>query len=199
MDFIKAIEIISEEAVAHVNECINSDFYINTVYDGETLQDRYNEDKVTCPSQATQTLTIAIQGILNAGIRKSLKKHGFGHSEEVTGYDYIILDEEVEFKLCGSTQRSHFATGGRSSALFDKKVDLNWVIKYEFSNNRISKIGVVVVDLGKCTRTDWKAAAENTGFSSLSVAKQDIDAILQTSHGIVREARKLSQLIPTEI
>ena len=77
MQLIEAIQIISHEAVQHVNECINSDYYINTIYDGETLQHRYNEDRVTCPSQATQTLTVAIQGILNAGIRKSLKKHGF--------------------------------------------------------------------------------------------------------------------------
>lgn len=199
MQLSQAIQIISEEAVQHVNECINSDYYINTIYGGETLQDRYKEDRITCPSQATQTLTVAIQGIINAGIRKSLKKHGFGRSEEVAGYDYVILDEELEFKLCGSTKKSQFATGGRSAALYGRKVPLNWIIKYEFANNHINKIAVAIVDLSKCNRTDWKAATDNTGFSSLTIHKDDISAISTTRYGIIKPATKLAQLIPTEV
>lgn len=176
---IKAIGQASLAAVNHVNEVINDNFFIDKIYYGYTLQQQLDDDRLKDSKQATQNLTKKIEPILNSAMRRVIEENGFGKSFETKGYDYIIEDSEVEFKACGSESVNQFATGGRSSAISKVKTNLTWILKYEFENNRISKINVTLIDLSKCNKSEWKAGNKsNHGFSGLKIYSEDINAII---------------------
>ena len=178
---MEAIDVLREaslKAVNHLNEIINSDYFINTMYYGYTLQDQLDDDISKDPKQSTQNLTKKIEPLLNAAMRRVIEEGDYGQSYETTGFDYIILDEEYEFKACGSKDVNSFATGGRSSAVSGVKTDKTWILKYNFSDNKISEIGVYLVDLGKCKNSKWEAGNKtNHNFSGLKVRVSDIDAV----------------------
>lgn len=180
------LEEITKFVVAEVNRYVKDEFRIY----GKTLQ----EIKET---MNTADFTKLFQYIVNEVIESSLKQLKIdGRREEVTGYDFVILGEKIEFKLMGGADKSSFATGNKTSHFGGAKTNLVWSIKYEFSDNQISSFGMVLIDTDKAQTNVWNSSeGRKDSFSTLKLTVGEEDCILGQI-GIVKAASKFLHFLP---
>jgi hypothetical protein len=180
------LDELTKYVVAEVNRYIKDEFRIY----GKTLQ----EIKAT---MNTADFTKLFQYIVNEVIESALKDLNIdGRREEVTGYDFVILGEKIEFKLMGGADKSSFATGNKTSHFGGAKTNLVWSIKYEFSDNQISSFGMVLIDTNRAQTNVWNSSeGRKDSFSTLKLTVAEEDCIVG-SIGIVKAASKFLHFLP---
>jgi len=185
-NLFSTLDELTKYVVNEVNRYVRDEFRIY----GKTLQ----EVKQT---MNTADFTKLFQYIVNEVIEQSITKLNIdGRREEVTGYDFVILGEKIEFKLMGGADKSSFATGNKTSHFGGAKTNLVWSIKYEFSDNQISAFGMVLIDTD-CTESNvWESSeGRKDSFSSLKLTVGDEKCILGQI-GIIKAATKYLQFLP---
>ena len=143
--------------------------------------------------------TKLLANIFNPALEDSAKKLGVEYiSEETTGYDAILLEEELENKLTLGQDTSSFATGNNHSKT---KVDKVFIVKVTQVGNLFPSVFAAVVDLSLATNpaSGWtdsvtKTGKNNNGFSKLQIHKDDAAAITV----IYGKIRKTTKYIHTE-
>jgi hypothetical protein len=185
-DLFSTLDTLTKYVVAEVNRYVKEEFRIY----GKTLQ----EIKET---MNTADFTKLFQYIVNEVIESALTKLNIeGRREEVTGYDFVILGEKIEFKLMGGASPASFATGNKTSHFGGAKTNLVWSIKYEFSDNQISAFGMVLVDTDLTENNVWKSSSgRNDSFSTLQLLTSEAGCILGQI-GIVKSAQKYMHFLP---
>ena len=185
------LENLTAFVIEEVNRFIKNEF---SLY-GKTLQDLKD-------SMSTADFTKFLQYIINEVIEEGIKQLGIdGIREEVTGYDFVIDGQKIEFKLNGSDDKSSFATGNKTSHFGGAKANFVWCIKYVFTDNQISEFAMVLIDTDKTESNVWKSSSgRKDSFSTLRLGINEEECIM-SQMGIVRPADKWLQLLtlPTEI
>ena len=183
MKLINSIEKLTEYTIVETNRYIKDEFRIV----GKTLQDMKD-------TMNTADFTKLFQYIVNEIIEKGITELGIsGKREEVDGYDYIIEDNEIEFKLNGGNQLSSLATGNKTSHFGGKKSNYVWCIKYTFSNNQIDTFSMFLVDTDNTTDNVWKSSSgRKDSFSTLKLTVDEKDCVI-SQMGIIKEAQKWLQ------
>lgn len=187
----ETLKSVTQLTIQKTNEALSSDHFLNLF--GCGLSDMTADD-----DQPTQSQTKFLQYILNQKIVESMKELGVnGVSQQRTGYDYLIEDMKVEFKLMGGSAKDSFATGNKTSFYGGAKVSLVWSIKYVLTDNQISHYAAALVNTNKMEGTVWNAGAgRNDSYSTLKVEKNDILAVELLAGNLVG-AQKYLHLIPT--
>jgi hypothetical protein len=191
MTIENTLEKITQFVIKETNRYIADEFRIY----GKTLQDMKE-------SMNTADFTKLFQYIVNEVIESALTTLKIdGRREEVTGYDFIIESEKIEFKLMGGDAKSSFATGNKTSHFGGAKTNLVWTIKYVFSDNQISEFGMVLIDTDRTESNVWKSSSgRKDSFSTLELMVGEEGCIL-TQIGVVKAATKKLHFLPlpTEI
>lgn len=191
MTLTSTLETLTTYAIAEVNRYIREDF---SLY-GKSMQSLKD-------TMSTADFTKFLQYIVNEVIEEGIKQLDIdGTREEVTGYDFVINGQKIEFKLNGSDDKSSFATGNKTSHFGGAKANLVWCIKYVFTDNQISEFAMVLVDTDKTESNVWKSSSgRKDSFSTLRLNLEEEDCII-SQMGIVRPADKWLQFLPlpTEI
>jgi hypothetical protein len=191
MTIENTLKKITQFVIKETNRYIADEFRIY----GKTLQDMKE-------SMNTADFTKLFQYIVNEVIESALTTLKIdGRREEVTGYDFIIEVEKIEFKLMGGDAKSSFATGNKTSHFGGAKTNLVWTIKYVFSDNQISEFGMVLIDTNRTESNVWKSSSgRKDGFSTLELMVGEEECIL-TQIGVVKAATKKLHFLPlpTEI
>lgn len=191
MTLTSTLETLTTYTIAEVNRYIKDDF---SLY-GKSMQSLKD-------TMSTADFTKLLQYIVNEVIEEGIKQLDIdGTREEVTGYDFVINGQKIEFKLNGSDDRSSFATGNKTSHFGGAKANFVWCIKYVFTDNQISEFAMVVVDTDKTESNVWKSSSgRKDSFSTLRLNIEEEECIM-SQMGIVRPADKWLQLLPlpTEI
>jgi hypothetical protein len=184
------LETITKFVVKETNRYVADEFRIY----GKTLQQMKD-------SMNTADFTKLFQYIVNEVIEQAITTLGIdGRREEVTGYDFVVESNKIEFKLMGGDSKTSFATGNKTSHFGGAKTNLVWTIKYVFSNNQISEFGMVLIDTDRTESNVWKSSAgRKDSFSTLELLVGEEDCIL-TQIGRVKAATKKLQFLtlPTE-
>jgi len=185
-NLFSTLDELTKYVVNEVNRYVRDEFRIY----GKTLQ----EVKQT---MNTADFTKLFQYIVNEVIEQSITKLNIdGRREEVTGYDFVILGEKIEFKLMGGADKSSFATGNKTSHFGGAKTNLVWSIKYEFSDNQISAFGMVLIDTNRTKNNVWESSeGRKDSFSSLKLTVGAEKCILGQI-GIIKAATKYLQFLP---
>jgi len=143
--------------------------------------------------------TKLLANIFNPALEDAAKQLGVDYiTEETTGYDAILLQEELENKLTLGQDTSSFATGNNHSKT---KVDKVFVVKTQQVGNLFPVCFAAIVDLSLVNHPDsgWtdnvtKTGKNNNGFSKLQIHKDDAAAITV----IYGKIRKTTKYIHTE-
>ena len=180
------LDRLTEFTIKEVNRYIKDEFRIY----GKTLQDIKEQ-------MNTADFTKLFQYIVNEVIESGIEKLEIdGRREEVSGYDYVIRDTPVEFKLMGGESKASFATGNKTSHFGGAKTNIVWAIKYTFNNNQVDSFGSVVIDTDLTESNVWKSSSgRKDSFSTLKLLVNEEDCIL-SQIGIVKPAKSYLHFIP---
>ena len=180
------LENLSKWVITETNRYVKDEFRIY----GKTLQQLKD-------SMNTADFTKMFQYIVNEVIEAGIKELGIdGRREEVTGYDFVIEGQEVEFKLMGGASNSSFATGNKTSHFGGAKTNIVWTIKYTFNDNQVDSFGMVVIDTNLTESNVWKSSSgRKDSFSTLELLVGESDCIL-SQIGIIKEATKKLHFLP---
>jgi hypothetical protein len=186
MTIENTLETITQYVIKETNRYIADEFRIY----GKTLQSMKE-------SMNTADFTKLFQYIVNEVIEQAITALEIdGRREEVTGYDFVIEGEKIEFKLMGGGSKSSFATGNKTSHFGGAKTNLVWTIKYVFNDNQISEFGMVLIDTNRTNSNVWKSSSgRKDSFSKLELMVGEEDCIL-TQIGVVKAATKKLQFLP---
>ncbi len=191
MTIENTLEKITQFVIKETNRYIADEFRIY----GKTLQQLKE-------SMNTADFTKMFQYIVNEVIESAITVLEIdGRREEVTGYDFVIEGEKIEFKLMGGDTKSSFATGNKTSHFGGAKTNLVWTIKYVLSDNQISEFGMVLIDTNRTKSNVWKSSSgRKDSFSTLELMVGEEECIL-TQIGVVKAATKKLHFLPlpTEI
>jgi len=138
--------------------------------------------------------TKLLANIFNPALEDAAKNLGVDYiTEETTGYDAILLQEQLENKLTLGQDTSSFATGNNHSKT---KVDKVFVCKVQQVGNIFPRCFAAIVDLSLATNeaTGWtdsvtKTGKNNNGFSKLQIHKDDA-ACITVIYGKIRSTTK---------
>lgn len=138
--------------------------------------------------------TKLLANIFNPALEDAAKNLGVDYiTEETTGHDSLLLQEELENKLSLGQSTSSFATGNNHSKT---KVDKIFVTKVTQVGNLFPSVFAAVVDLSLATNplTGWtdsvtKTGNNNNGFSKLQIHKDDA-ACITVIYGKIRKTTK---------
>ena len=144
--------------------------------------------------ETTVDKTKLLANVFNPALQDVADNCGIDYvTEETTGYDAILLQEEIENKLTLTKTTSSFATGNNHSK---SKVDKVFVVKASQVGNIFPSVFAAVIDLSLATHpeTGWddkvtKTGKNNNGFSTLRVHNDDLHCIT-VMYGKVRKADK---------
>ena len=144
--------------------------------------------------ETTVDKTKLLANVFNPALQDVAENCGIDYvTEETTGYDAILLQEEIENKLTLGKTTSSFATGNNHSK---SKVDKVFVVKASQVGNIFPSVFAAVIDLSLATNpeTGWddkvtKTGKNNNGFSTLRVHNDDLHCIT-VIYGKVRKADK---------
>ena len=180
------LDRLTEFTIKEVNRYIKDEFRIY----GKTLQDIKEQ-------MNTADFTKLFQYIVNEVIESGIEKLEVdGRREEVSGYDYVIRDTPVEFKLMGGESKASFATGNKTSHFGGAKTNIVWSIKYTFKDNQIDSFGMVVIDTDLTESNVWKSSkGRKDSFSTLELLIGEENCIL-SQYGIVKPAQKKLHFLP---
>lgn len=183
MKLVSSIEKLTEYTIQETNRYIQDEFRIV----GKTLQEMKD-------NMNTADFTKLFQYIVNEIIEKGINDLKLsGKREEVDGYDYIIDDEKIEFKLNGGDSKSSLATGNKTSHFGGKKSNYVWCIKYTFNNNQIDTFSMFLIDTDKTENNVWKSSSgRKDSFSTLKLTVDEIDCVI-SQIGVIKEAKKWLQ------
>jgi len=187
MSLSTTLENLTSFTIKETNRYVKEEFRLY----GKTLQ------QVKDSGMETADFTKVFQYIVNEVIEEGITRLGIsGKREEVAGYDYIIEDQPIEFKLMGGSSKSSFATGNKTSHFGGAKTNLVWSIKYTFNDNQIDNFGMVLIDTNLTESNVWNASnGRKDSFSQLQLIVGEEDCIL-TQMGIVKPAQKFLQFLP---
>ena len=138
--------------------------------------------------------TKLLANVFNPALQDVADKCGVDYiTEETTGYDAILMKEELENKLTLTKSTSSFATGNNHSK---SKVDKVFVVKATQVGNIFPSVFAAIVDLSLATNpaTGWddkvsETGKNNNGFSTLRVHNDDLHCIT-VIYGKVRKTQK---------
>jgi hypothetical protein len=144
--------------------------------------------------ETTVDKTKLLANVFNPALQDVAENCGIDYvTEETTGYDAILLQEEIENKLTLGKTTSSFATGNNHSK---SKVDKVFVVKASQVGNIFPSVFAAVIDLSLATNpeTGWddtvsKTGKNNNGFSKLRVHNDDLHCIT-VMYGKVRKTKK---------
>jgi len=144
--------------------------------------------------ETTVDKTKLLANVFNPALQDVAENCGIDYvTEETTGYDAILLQEEIENKLTLGKTSSSFATGNNHSK---SKVDKVFVVKASQVGNIFPSVFAAVIDLSLATNpeTGWddtvsKTGKNNNGFSKLRVHNDDLHCIT-VMYGKVRKTKK---------
>ena len=187
MSLSTTLENLTSFTIKETNRYVREEFRLY----GKTLQ------QVKDSGMETADFTKVFQYIVNEVIEEGITRLDIsGKREEVAGYDYIIEDQPIEFKLMGGSSKSSFATGNKTSHFGGAKTNLVWSIKYTFNDNQIDNFGMVLIDTNLTESNVWNASnGRKDSFSQLQLIVGEEDCIL-TQMGIVKPAQKFLQFLP---
>lgn len=187
MSLSTTLEKLTSFTIKETNRYVKEEFRLY----GKTLQ------QVKDSGMETADFTKVFQYIVNEVIEEGITRLDIsGKREEVAGYDYIIEDQPIEFKLMGGSSKSSFATGNKTSHFGGAKTNLVWSIKYTFNDNQIDNFGMVLIDTNLTESNVWNASnGRKDSFSQLQLIVGEEDCIL-TQMGIVKPAQKFLQFLP---
>ena len=187
MSHSTTLENLTSFTIKETNRYVKEEFRLY----GKTLQ------QVKDSGMETADFTKVFQYIVNEVIEEGITRLDIsGKREEVAGYDYIIEDQPIEFKLMGGSSKSSFATGNKTSHFGGAKTNLVWSIKYTFNDNQIDNFGMVLIDTNLTESNVWNASnGRKDSFSQLQLIVGEEDCIL-TQMGIVKPAQKFLQFLP---
>ena len=187
MSLSTTLENLTSFTIKETNRYVKEEFRLY----GKTLQ------QVKDSGMETADFTKVFQYIVNEVIEEGITRLDIsGKREEVAGYDYIIEDQPIEFKLMGGSSKSSFATGNKTSHFGGAKTNLVWSIKYTFNDNQIDNVGMVLIDTNLTESNVWNASnGRKDSFSQLQLIVGEEDCIL-TQMGIVKPAQKFLQFLP---
>ncbi len=187
MSLSTTLENLTSFTIKETNRYVKEEFRLY----GKTLQ------QVKDSGMETADFTKVFQYIVNEVIEEGITRLDIsGKREEVAGYDYIIEDQPIEFKLMGGSSKSSFATGNKTSHFGGAKTNLVWSIKYTFNDNQIDNFGMVLIDTNLTESNVWNASnGRKDSFSQLQLIVGEEDCIL-TQMGIVKPAQKFLQFLP---
>ena len=187
MSLSTTLEKLTSFTIKETNRYVKEEFRLY----GKTLQ------QVKDSGMETADFTKVFQYIVNEVIEEGITRLEIsGKREEVAGYDYIIEDQPIEFKLMGGSSKSSFATGNKTSHFGGAKTNLVWSIKYTFNENQIDNFGMVLIDTNLTESNVWNASnGRKDSFSQLQLIVGEEDCIL-TQMGIVKPAQKFLQFLP---
>ncbi len=180
------LETLTKYVIKETNRYVRDEFRIY----GKTLQQIKN-------TMGTADFTKLFQYIVNEIIEAGIVELGIdGRREEVTGYDFVIDGQQVEFKLMGGATNASFATGNKTSHYGGAKTNIVWSIKYTFNDNHIDNFGMVVIDTSLTESNVWRASSgRKDSFSTLELMVNEFNCIT-SQIGLVRSATKKLHFLP---
>jgi hypothetical protein len=130
--------------------------------------------KGTGSNQATQDLTKSVAGVFEDVVELVAINNNMNYEACASdGYDAVVNDEEVEYKLTMGLGNSW--TGNKKSV----KVPAHLLVKMDIEDNKISELGVYLANLDKCKDSSWYSNGDGKkgNYTSLRFHKNDLNNV----------------------
>ena len=135
------------------------------------IKELYNS---TGSNQATQDFTKSVAGVFEDVVELVATNNNMNYEACASdGYDAVVNDEEVEYKLTMGLGNSW--TGNKKSV----KVPSHLLVKMDVENNKVSKLFVGLVNLDDCKGTSWYSNGDGKkgNYTSLRFHKNDMNNV----------------------